>query len=116
MTDLYTLNDQFDGKDSAVRALYDKLLEVLNRFGAIIVEPKKTSIHLVRKSALAGVETHKSYLLLNIKADHMIASPRIVKTDQPSANRFHHKVRIESHEDFDEELEGWLKEAYLISG
>jgi hypothetical protein len=116
MIDTYTLDDHFADKDPAVRALYDKLLGVLNNFGPIIEEPKKTSIHLVRKSALAGVETRKSYLLLNIKADHKIDSLRIVKTDQPSARRFHHKVKIESLDDFDAELEGWLKEAYLLSG
>jgi len=116
MADIYSIDGHFADKDPAIRKLYDKLLEILNTFGPIIEEPKKTSIHLVRKSALAGVETRKSYLLLNIKADHKIESPRIVKTDQPSANRFHHKVRIESLNDFDAELEGWLKEAYSISG
>ncbi len=116
MTDTYSANDHFTGKDPFVRALYDKLLEVLNTFGPILQEPKKTSIHLVRKSALAGVETRKSYLLLNIKADHKIESPRIVKTDQPSANRFHHKVKVETLDDFDTELEGWLKDAFVISG
>ncbi len=89
---------------------------MLNGFGQIIEEPKKTSIHLVNKSALAGVETRKSYLLLNIKADHKIDSPRIQRAEQVSANRFHHKVKIESLDDFDAELESWLKEAYLISG
>jgi len=116
MTDTYTINDHFTDKAPIVRTLYDKLLEILNSFGPLIEEPKKTSIHLVRKSALAGVETRKSYLLLNIKADHKIESPRILKTDQPSANRFHHKVKIEALDDFDSELEGWLKDAYLISG
>ena len=116
MTNTFTINDHFADKDPSVRVLYDKLLEILNTFGPIIEEPKKTSIHLVRKSALAGVETRKSYLLLNIKSDHKIDNPRILKTDQPSANRFHHKFKIESLDDFDMELEGWLKEAYLISG
>jgi len=40
-------------------------------------EPKKTSIHLVNVPALAGVETRKACILLNIKADHKISSPRI---------------------------------------
>jgi Domain of unknown function (DUF5655) len=116
MTDTYTLNDHFAGKEPIVRTLYDKLLEVLHSFGSIIEEPKKTSIHLVNKSALAGVETRKSYLLLNIKADHKLDSPRIQRAEQVSASRFHHKVKIEALDDFDMELEGWLKEAYLISG
>ena len=56
MTNTFTINDHFANKDSSVRALYDKLLEVLNTFGPIIEEPKKTSIHLVRKSALVGFD------------------------------------------------------------
>jgi hypothetical protein len=116
MTENFTIDEHFKDKDPAIRILYDRLLVVLGQFGTIIEEPKKTSIHLVRKSALAGVETRVSYLRLNIKADHMIKSPRIVKSDHPSANRFHHKVRIESPEDFDEELADWLREAYSISG
>ena len=116
MTVTYIIDDHFTDKDPIVRALYNKLLEILNTFGPIIEEPKKTSIHLVRKSALAGVETRKSYLLLNIKADHKIESPRILKTDQPSANRFHHKLKIESLDNFDAKLEDWLKDAYLVSG
>jgi hypothetical protein len=116
MPETYTVNNHFTDKDPTVHAFYDKLLEILNGFGPIIEEPKKTSIHLVRKSALAGVETRKGYLLLNIKSDHKIDNSRFMKAEQVSANRFHHKVKIESLNDFDEELEGWLKEAYLISG
>ncbi len=112
----YTINDHFASKEPVVRALYEKLLSLLNQFGPIIEEPKKTSIHLVRKSALAGVETRKTYLLLTIKSDHQVTSPRIVASDQPSANRFHFKVRIESLDDLDDELKSWLREAYSISG
>lgn len=115
MTEIFTVNDHFTDKDPIVRKLYDKLLGVLSGLGPIVEEPKKTSIHLVRKSALAGVETRKSYLLLNIKADHKIDSSRFVKAEQVSTNRFHHKLKIENMDDIDEELKGWLKEAYLIS-
>jgi hypothetical protein len=116
MTEIYTVDDHFSDKDPDIRTLYDKLLGVLGSFGPIVEEPKKTSIHLVRKSALAGVETRKSYFLLNIKADRKIESPRFVKAEQVSANRFHHKLKIENMDDINEELKGWLKEAYLISG
>jgi hypothetical protein len=78
-------------------------------------DPKKTSIHLNRKSALAGVETRKDGLLLNIKSSHQIQRPRIEKAEQISAKRFHHKVRISSPKDLDEELQDWLMEAYLLS-
>jgi hypothetical protein len=115
MTETHTVNDHFANKDASIRALYDQLISLLHTFGPIQEDPKKTSIHLNRKSALAGVETRKDCLLLNIKSDHAIMSPRIKKSEQISAKRFHHKVRISSPSDFDEELKTWLQEAYLLS-
>jgi uncharacterized protein DUF5655 len=115
MTETYSVNDHFVNKDPSVRALYDELLSILQTFGSVAEDPKKTSIHLNRKSALAGVETRKDGLLLNIKSDHQIKGPRIEKAEQVSAKRFHHKVRISSPKDLDEELKAWLREAYLLS-
>ena len=115
MIETYSVNDHFTNKDPSVRALYDQFPAILQAFGPVIEDPKKSSIHLNRKSALAGVETRKDGLLLNIKSDHQIKSPRIEKAEQISAKRFHHKVRISSPKDLDEELKSWLKEAYLLS-
>jgi hypothetical protein len=115
MTATNSVKDHFVNKDPSVRTLYDQLLSILQTFGPVAEDPKKTSIHLNRKSALAGVETRKDYLLLNIKSDHQIQSPRIEKAERISAKRFHHKVRISSPKDLDEELKGWLREAYLLS-
>ena len=115
MTETYSVSDHFVNKDPSVRALYDQLVSLLRTFGPIEEDPKKTSIHLNRKSALAGVETRKNYLLLNMKSDHPIKSPRVEKAEQVSSKRFHHKVRIFSPNDFDEELKTWLKDAYELS-
>jgi hypothetical protein len=115
MAEAYSVNDHFVNKDPIVRVLYDQLLSLLRTFGPLEEDPKKTSIHLNRKSALAGVETRKDYLLLNIKSDHPVKNPRVVKAEQVSAKRFHHKVRISSPQDLDEELKTWLQEAYVLS-
>lgn len=116
MAETFSLDSHFSGKEPIVRAMYDRLLSSLRKFGKIIEEPKKTSIHLVNVSALVGVETRKTYILLNIKADHKISSPRIDKVEQISSKRFHHRVKLSSLEDIDNELLGWLNEAYVLSG
>ncbi len=113
--DSYSVNDHFVSKDPSVKKLYDRLISVLRKLGPIREEAKKTSIHLVNVSALAGVEVRKDYLLLNLKSDHKIKSPRIEKSEQISARRFHHKVKISSLGDFDNELQEWLGEAYELS-
>jgi len=115
MAGTYSVSDHFVNKDPSVRALYDQLISLLRTFGPVQEDPKKTSIHLNRKSALAGVEARRDGLLLNIKSDHPIQSPRIEKSEQISSKRFHYKVRISSPNDLDEELKAWLEEAYILS-
>ena len=116
MTETFSLDSHFNGKKPIVRAMYDRLVSSLRKFGKIIEEPKKTSIHLVNVSAFAGVQTRETYILLNIKADHKIESPRIHKGEQISVRRFHHRVKISGLSDIDSELIGWLREAYALSG
>src|ERR1044071_9389951 len=114
MAETYSVSDHFVNKDPSVRALYDQLVSLVRIFGPVQEDPKKTSIHLNRKSALAGVETRKNCFLLTIKSDRPIENPRIEKTERISAKRFYHKVRISSAKDFDEELKNWLKEANIL--
>jgi len=116
VADIYSVSDHFVNKDPSVRELYDQLVALLHTFGPVEEDPKKTSIHLNHKSALAGVETRRNNFLLTIKSDHPIKSPRVEKVEKISSKRFYHKVRISSPKDFDEELKTWLKEAYLLSG
>lgn len=111
-----TVADHFKNKPPGVRAIYDKLLALCEKIGEITEDPKKTSIHLNRKSALAGVEVRQDYLLLNIKSDHALKSPRIAKSEQLSAKRFHQKVKLTSPKEIDAELKQWLTQAYGLSG
>ena len=100
---------------SEVKNLYQKLLAELQKFGAVIVEEKKTSFHIKGSgAAFAGVHPRKAYYILNIVSSAPIKSPRIVEQEQVSAHRFHNRVKIEKPEDIDKELLGWLKEAYTL--
>jgi len=116
MTENFSLESHFSGKEPSVRKMYDRLLSALREFGKVIEEPKKTSIHLVNVTAFAGVQTRETYILLNIKANHKIESPRIHKGEQISVRRFHHRVKISKLSEIDNELIGWLHEAYMMSG
>src|SRR4051794_39005887 len=96
MTDSHSVASHFDGKSPNVQAVYARVLDVIRLLGTVEEDPKKTSIHLVRSSALAGVETRNGYLLLNLKTPYPIRSPRAVKAEQLSANRYHTKVKLTS--------------------
>ena len=99
-----------------VRAIYMRLLRTAKAIGPFTEDPKKTSIHLTRKSAFAGVATRKDALQLTIKTASDIRSPRIVKRQRASAHRWHLDVRLESPKEVDRELTSWLKDAMELSG
>ena len=110
-----TVNAHFENRDAVVRQIYDRLLKSARMFGPVVEDPKKTSIHLVNRTAFAGVATRKSAIVLTIKADSDISSPRIHRSEQASARRFHHEIKLTSPGDVDAELIGWLKHAYALS-
>jgi len=106
----------FAGKDPAVRATYQRLIDVARALGPVTEEAKKTSIHLVRHTAFAGVATRRSSLILTLKSATDIRSPRIEKREQTSANRWHLEVRLEKPAHIDRQLTAWLKAAYELAG
>jgi len=110
-----TVDEHFDGKAEKVRDLYDRLVAMAEKFGPVTQDPKKTSIHLNRKTAFAGIAVRKEHLVLTIKSDCPIKSPRIFKSEQTSSKRFHHEMKLASAKDLDAELRGWLKAAYDLS-
>ena len=96
--------------------LYAKLKAALAPFGAYREEIKKTSIHLVRHSAFLGIHPRKEHLLVTIKSDKAMKSPRIVKAEQVSANRWHLEVKIFAASEIDQEFLAWARRAYDLCG
>lgn len=110
-----SVHQHFQDRAPALRQTYDALLRLSRRFGAVVEEPKKTSIHLVARSAFAGIALRKNELVLTIKSPADIQSPRIWKRDQISARRWHLEVRLSDPGQVDAEIEYWIGQAFEIS-
>ena len=110
------VSSHFAGKDPSVLATYEAILGHARSLGPVKVESKKTSIHLVRTTAFAGVATRKSWLILTLKSAADLKSPRIKKHEQASANRWHLEIKLESAARVDNEIKRWLAAAYKLSG
>ena len=78
-------------------------------------DAKKTSIHLVRHTALAGVAMRRSSLILTLNSNTDIRNPRIQKREQTSANRWHLEESLEEPADIDRQVITWLKAAYELA-
>jgi hypothetical protein len=111
----YTIAHHFSNKDPIVKEIYNTILNTAKDLGPVKEEAKKTSIHLVKKSAFAGIATRKSYLILTVKSKTDLKSSRIVRREQASASRWHLEVKLESPTAVDTEVTKWLKASYEIS-
>ena len=114
--DQYSVFDHYAGKSPIVLEVYQHLLIEMRKFGPVVEEPKKTSVHLVNKSALAGVVTRNPALILNLKSAAPIKAARSLHAERASTNRFHQEVKLTSPADLDPVLLSWLKSAYEMSG
>src|SRR6266545_6422974 len=110
------VQEHFENRAPEVKATYAAILKAAKKLGPVKEEAKKTSIHLVRKSAFAGIATRKSALLLTLKSDIDVANKRISKREQASANRWHLEVKLQAPEQVDREILAWLKTAYELAG
>lgn len=57
----------------------------------------------------------KEYLMVSFGLPCNTSSPRIVAATEPYPNRWTHHVIVTGLEDLDDELFGWLSQAYLFS-
>jgi len=108
--------EQHFAKSTAdVRAIYDRILATARKWGPVDEDPKKTSIHLNRSTAFAGIATRRDALILTLKSKTDIESKRISKHERASANRWHLEIRLTSPAQVDAELNRWLRTSYDMS-
>ena len=105
----------FEGREPQVLHAYAAILAAARRLGPCKEDPKKSTIHLVRETAFAGVSTRKAALILTLKSSCDIDDPRIVKREQTSARRWHLDMRLDSPAQVDARLIELLAHAYALS-
>jgi len=110
-----TIEQHFSGRGAHVRRIYDAIVDASSVLGPIEQDPKKTSIHLNRRIAFAGVQTRKDTLILTLKSDRDIKHRRVHKTEQTSANRWHFEVRLTAPEEVDDQIRKWIQASYELA-
>jgi Domain of unknown function (DUF5655) len=98
-------------KSPASRTVYARLLEGVASLGPFDIEVKKTCVHLSHGRAFAGVHPRAAGIMLQLVSEKPIRSPRVMKLEQVSANRFHCAFKLEDPREIDTELMGWVKQS-----
>ena len=104
--------NQYQGKEN-LKPIYLKLIEVVGKFGAdVIITPKKSSVSIIRKKQFALIKpATKTRIDLGLKITGKELTGRL-ENSGPFGTMCTHRVQISGIEQIDEELRGWLIEAY----
>jgi hypothetical protein len=96
-------------------SLYTDLKDGLSGVGPFTEELKQTSAHfVVGKGAFLGVHPRSNLIIVNVVLTRALESVRVAKCEQVSKTRFHNEIKVHLSEEIDEELKGWIREAYQL--
>lgn len=104
--------NQYKGKESLI-PIYESLVEAIDAFGSDVKRtPKKTSVSVIRKKQFVLIKpATKTRIDLGLKLKDVPTNDRL-QGSGPFGTMCTHRVQLTSVEDVNEELIGWMKEAY----
>jgi predicted transport protein len=108
---------QYQGDKQVLRPIYDKLIECIAGFGQDVeVSPKKSYVSLRRAKQFAIIQpSTKTRVDVGINLSQASATDRLEKSGSFNA-MVSHRVRLASVSEIDNELTGWLYQAYENAG
>lgn len=103
---------QYKGKENLI-PIYKALLAVVGEFGKdSTIRAKKTTVSLVRKTQFALIKpATKTRIDLGLKLKDKPTTARL-ENSGPFGTMCTHRVQVTDEHQVDEELKGWLLEAY----
>jgi hypothetical protein len=107
----FTVEQHLDSKPPEVVELYDRLADLIQRCGEVVVAPTRTRVLFKVRTAFATVGIAKNWLDLVFVLGRRLKHRRIKKAQEEYPGIVHF-LRIEKPEDLDEDLGRWLQEAY----
>jgi hypothetical protein len=104
---------QFAGGKEALRPLYDEIIATVKGFGDDVqIAPKKANVSLRRSKQFALVQAStKTRMDLGFVLRGVEAKGALEAAGSWNS-MFTHRIRMNSAEDFNEEVVGWLRAAY----
>jgi predicted transport protein len=106
------LQAQYKGKESLF-PIYETLITYIKSLGSdVTITPKKESVSIIRKRQFVLIKpATKTRIDLGFKLKDKPTSDRL-ENSGPFGTMCTHRVRLSEESEIDEELKGWISEAY----
>lgn len=98
------------------RAMYDRLVEILDEIGPYTIHPAKSTITFKgTRRGFCGAHPKQDSLIGYFDLTRALESdPRIRSVSPYTKKLFVHHFRIASIDEMDETFQGWIREAYRV--
>lgn len=109
------IGEIYSGPKAALRAVHDRLMESIDKFGEFEIAPKKGYVSLRRKKqfAMIGPATNTRVEVgLNVK--ELPPNPRLL--EMPPKSMCNYKVKVTDASEVDKELISWIRTAFDGAG
>lgn len=97
------------------RPVYDAVMAGLAGVGPVHVEPVSVGIFLKRSRTFAELRPMTKWVAVSFALERTLASARISRKVYDAGRTKYHVVNVRNPEEVDDELIGWLREAYDVS-
>jgi hypothetical protein len=110
-----TLEEYFSTGPSFERPVFEAVMAHLATVGPVHIEPVSVGIFLKKTRGFAELRPMQRWVALSFFLPHRVSHRTITRAVREYHGRFFHVANLRAPEDLDEDLRGWLTQAYLDS-
>lgn len=115
--------DAFLGDSALARSVFEVVRETLAQFDDVTIRTTKSQIAFRRRRGFAYIWLPGMYLgrpdaevVLSVALDREVTSPRFKEVAHPTAGIWQHHLEVQTVDDLDDEVRGWLVAAHACAG
>lgn len=108
-----SLEEYFATSPPFERPIFEAVRAHLETVGSLYVEPVSIGIFFKRRRIVVQLRTMTKWVGVGFVLSRRLESPRLSRKVEGSGSHWWHVVNVRGPDEVDDELKGWLTEAYL---
>lgn len=112
---VWTVRRHLEGTPEQSVAMFHRFVELVGACGPYELSPSKSSVTFKgARRGFAGARPTASGLVIYLDLQRALESPRVRSVSPYTSRLFVHHLTLTSLDELDEELAGWVAEAYAV--
>ena len=109
------LDDYFSTGPERERPIFDAVMAHLATLGPVHVEPVSVGIFIKKSGSFLELRPMQRWVALGLALPRRLEHPRITRKPMTVGGRTYHVVNLRDATDVDDEVRGWLTEAWFAT-